>query len=400
MRLVILDPGHFHASLLQREMYPSIDPQVSVYAPLGGEVLDYLNRVWRFNSRAQSPTSWHLDLHLAPDFLPAMLRDRPGDIAVLTGRNRGKIDRILGCLEAGLHVLADKPWIISSRDLPKLETALRLAAERRLVAYDIMTERYEVTSQLQREFVGDPSILGELRQVRARSVHHIMKTVAGAPLRRPAWFFDIVEYGEGLSDVGTHVVDLVQWTAFPERAIPPADIEIRGARRWPLHLTAEQFTRVTGEPRPGPLDYYCNNSVEYTIRGVPVSLEIVWNWEAPPGMGDLYEASFQGALAAVEIRQPSALPELFIEPAGEAVHRKVAELQARWPGLAAEPSAHGVRIVIPDRFRVGHEQHFAQVAARFLEYVQAPETMPAWESPNMIAKYLVSTKGVEQGGSL
>ena len=394
MRLVILDPGHFHASLLQREMYPSIDPHVSVYAPLGPEVLDYLQRVWRFNARPDSPTAWQLDLRLAPDSFPAMLRDRPGDIVVFAGRNRGKIDRILACLQAGLHVLADKPWIISSADLPQLQAALRLAEERNLVAYDIMTERYEVTSQLQREFVSDPSVFGQLQSVRARSIHHIMKSVAGAPLRRPAWFFDIVEYGEGLADVGTHVVDLVPWTAFPDQPMAPSDIRIHAARRWPLTLTPEQFTQVTGEARQENLDYYCNNAVEYTIRGVPVSLEILWHWEAPSGRGDLYEASFRGTQATVEIRQ-EAMPELYITPASEAAQRKVAALQACWPGLGAEQSAGALRLAIPSRFRVGHEQHFAQVAARFLEYVQAPQSMPSWVNPNMLAKYFVTTKGVE-----
>lgn len=56
MRLIILDPGHFHASLLKQEMYPELAPPVSVYAPLGPEVLDYLNRISLFNSRPKNPT--------------------------------------------------------------------------------------------------------------------------------------------------------------------------------------------------------------------------------------------------------------------------------------------------------------------------------------------------------
>ena len=51
------------------------------------------------------------------------------------------------------------------------------------------------------------------------SVHHLMKTVSGAPNIRPAWFFDTAEQGEGLNDIGTHLVDLVQWTLFPDQAI-------------------------------------------------------------------------------------------------------------------------------------------------------------------------------------
>jgi hypothetical protein len=30
--------------------------------------------------------------------------------------------------------------------------------------------------------------------------------------------------------------------------------------------------------------------------------------------------------------------------------------------------------------------------------LQRPETFPAWENPNMLAKYYVSTKGVELAG--
>src|SRR5438477_9271842 len=108
-RLIIVDPAHFHASLLQKQMYPWLDRRVSVYAPFGPEVVDYLNRVSLFNSRKDNPTRWELDVHLSDDPMAAMLRDHPGGFVVFTGRNRGKIDRILASLAAGLNVLADKP---------------------------------------------------------------------------------------------------------------------------------------------------------------------------------------------------------------------------------------------------------------------------------------------------
>jgi hypothetical protein len=58
-----------------------------------------------------------------------------------------------------------------------------------------------------------------------------------------------------------------------------------------------------------------------------------------------------------------------------------------------------LRIAIPEDFRVGHEAHFGQVATRFFDYVKSPRSMPAWERPNMSAKYYVSTKGVDLGVS-
>jgi hypothetical protein len=56
-----------------------------------------------------------------------------------------------------------------------------------------------------------------------------------------------------------------------------------------------------------------------------------------------------------------------------------------------------VGVTIPDQYRVGHEAHFAQVTKQFFEYLKRPETFPAWENPNL-AKYYVSTKGVEMAG--
>ena len=419
MRLIVVDPGHFHASLLLREMYPGVDPSVEVLGE-GPDVQDFSRRVQQFNSRSENPTRWKLQQRGGAPVADLLAREpSTADlrVAVLAGRNRPKIDRILAALRSGMHVLADKPWIISSADLPKLREALDLAERRRLIAYDIMTERFEVTSQLQREFVSDPEIFGaidpgsaESPAIRARSVHHLMKTVAGTPLRRPPWFFDIEEYGEALADVGTHVVDLVEWTAFanhPRVIDPAADIRLLAAWRWPIRLSPAQFQMVTGAARAADLDYYCNNRVHYTWRGIHVKLEIVWNWEAAPGTGDVYEASFRGVRAAAEIRQGAAeghIPQLYLVPTGAsfaelsaAVRRKIAQFQTRWPGLAAVDSGREIRLAIPPEFRVGHEAHFAQVANRFFAYVQAPATLPAWERANMIARYTVTTGGVDLG---
>ena len=168
VRLITLDPGHFHAGLIQKEMYPGVDPTVHVYAPLGPDLLAHLGRVSAFNRRAESPTSWRLEVHTGPDFLERMLREKPGNVVVLSGRNRGKMDRILASVEAGLNVLADKPWLIAAADFPKLEKALDLAERKGLVAYDVMTERSEITTILQGELARDPQVAGTRRPGHAR----------------------------------------------------------------------------------------------------------------------------------------------------------------------------------------------------------------------------------------
>lgn len=55
LRLLTLDPAHFHAALVQKEMYDGVSPSASVYAPLSQDLVDHLARVSRFNSRPTCP---------------------------------------------------------------------------------------------------------------------------------------------------------------------------------------------------------------------------------------------------------------------------------------------------------------------------------------------------------
>jgi predicted dehydrogenase len=404
-RLITVDPGHFHAALIQKEPYPGVSNRVAVYAPLSTDLTDHMNRIVRFNQRAERPTAWELEIHTSPDFLDRLASEPRGGVVVLSGRNRLKIQYILAALRAGMHVLADKPWVIREDDLPLLEEALALAGRSGLIAYDIMTERYEITSILQRELVNSPAVFGEIVAgseaepgVYMESIHHILKLVAGVPNLRPTWFFDVAEQGEALSDVGTHLVDLTQWTLFPAATLDPVrDVAIGSASRWPTKMTAEQFKHVTGQAGPA-LDYYCNTRASYTVRGVHVKLDVLWNWESPTG--DTHLAIYRGTKSRVEVRQGAPerfRPELYVVgDVGPALIPTVAALAKQYPGIAVEDRGGEFRITIPDSYRVGHEAHFAQVANQFFEYLRRPETFPAWENPGMLAKYAVSTRGTSR----
>jgi predicted dehydrogenase len=420
VRLVVVEPGHFHASLLQRETYPRVAPRVSVYAPLGPELLDYLTRVSAFNSRPDHPTDWQLDVHTSPDFFDRMLADRPGNVVVFSGRNNEKMDRILRCLQAGLNVLADKPWIITSAQIPQLAQALDLAESKNLVAYDIMTERYEITSILQKELVNDDQIFGALvpgtvadPAINVRGVHYLLKTVAGLPLKRPTWFLNIDQNGEGIADVGAHLVDLIDWTAFPTRRLDyRTDIQLVSARRWPTVISADQFTKMTGEKafpdhlkswiKDNRFDYFSNHEIHYTAAGRHIAIDTRWDWEAEPGAGDVYEAAYRGTKSRIEIRQGRATnfrAELYVVSADpavlSAVKYKLALLAKDRPGLDCRYQSGEIHVLIPDRYRVTHEEHFAQVAKAFLGYLQNPKSLPPWEKSNMLVKYFITTRSVE-----
>src|SRR5262245_39227342 len=105
IRFITLHPGHFHAALVQKEMYEQVAARVHVYAPLGPDLIAHLGRIADFNTRSAAPTQWELEVHAGPDYLERMACDKPGNVAVIAGRNAGKIDTILAALEAGMHVL-------------------------------------------------------------------------------------------------------------------------------------------------------------------------------------------------------------------------------------------------------------------------------------------------------
>jgi hypothetical protein len=88
----MLDPGHFHAALVQKSVYPDIDTVVHVYAPGGQELQAYLSLIEKYNTRGDAPTRWKEEVYQGPDFLSRMLTEKAGNVVVIAGNNKRKID--------------------------------------------------------------------------------------------------------------------------------------------------------------------------------------------------------------------------------------------------------------------------------------------------------------------
>ncbi|MCK5694362.1 MAG: Gfo/Idh/MocA family oxidoreductase, partial [Bacteroidales bacterium] len=312
VKLMNLAPGHFHAALVQKTMYESVDPVVHVYAPDGPEVESYLSRIGDYNARSEDPSSWEEKVYTGDDFLEKMLVDKPGNVMVVSGNNALKTEYILKTVQNGIHVLADKPMVISPDKFPMLEEAFATARKKGVLLYDIMTERHEITTMLQKEFSLLPEVFGELQvgspnfpAITKESVHHFSKIVSGLPLIRPPWFFDTEQQGEGIVDVTTHLVDLVQWEAFPEVVLKKEDVQIISSKRWTTGLTTEMFKKVTGLDSYPPylekdvegsiLRVYSNGEINYTIKGVHARVSVIWNFQAPEGTGDTHNSTMRGS---------------------------------------------------------------------------------------------------------
>src|SRR5450759_28185 len=420
VKLITVDPGHFHAALVQKIMYGQVSPYVYVFAPQGPDYLQHLDRIKSYNNRPVNPTSWNEIVYTGADFFEKMLSEKPGNVVVLSGNNRKKAEYITKSINAGLNVLADKPMIISPEDFQTLEDAFKTAKEKGVLLYDIMTERYEVTTILQKLLSQNAKVFGTLTTgtkeepaVTKISVHNFSKIVSGSPLLRPAWFFDVLQQGEGIVDVTTHLVDLVQWECFPEQILNPSDIVMVSAKRWPTFISKEEFKGVTGfddfpgylqkDVKDGKLNVFSNGEMVYQIKGVFAKVSVEWRYQAPPGGGDTHYSVMHGTKCDLIIKQGTEekfLPALYIENVkGLTMTDFTSELKEVVSSLPYDSlqivavNKNTLRIIVPEKYRVSHEEHFGQVTAKFLEYLKAGK-LPEWEVPGMIAKYFTTTSAL------
>jgi len=413
--LLILNPGHFHAALVLRERHPSLSDEIYVYSEPGPDLDRFLEIAESFNNRPVNPTRWQINVQRGKDSIERLLEEKKGDIAVLAGRNNTKMQNIDTLNRAGLAILADKPWVTTEEALPFLRSTM--ASDRPLAA-DIMTERYEIATLLQKEFLAEENVFGRIRieddgspAVFKECVHHLYKIVNEKPLVRPTWYFDIDVQGEGLVDTTIHLVDMTQWMLFPGTPIDyEKDIELIQARRWATRVPLDKFVKITGNSqfpqsireyvKDDILDYFCNGELIYRIKEVPVHLREIWYLDEPPGGRDTHRSLIKGTRSDLMIRQ---LPEtgfkteLLVvphenrEPVEKAVQECLTKWSDRYPGLSATLEKNALLIQIPDTLRTTHEQHFCRVRDAFIEHLDKG-TVPPEHRAGTIAKYTLLAK--------
>ena len=427
IRLIVLAPGHFHASLLQKSAMSQVSDSVYVYAASPGDtgLKQYLSAIESFNIRTENPTAWKTVVYTGDDFLHNMITQKKGNVVVLAGNNKEKTEYILKAVDAGLNVLSDKPMAINRKDFLLLEEAYKEAESKDVQLYDMMTERYDMLNIIEKELINDPDLFGELQQgtpedpaVYMESVHHFYKEVSGAPLIRPAWYYDVEQQGEGIADVTTHLIDLLFWKFFSKQPVDyTREIGNISSTHWPTDISQQQFMQSTGESSfpdylhkyldDSTLKVYANGTVNFEVRNHNVGLQVMWNYQAPEGGGDTFISTLKGTkavLKTVQDKEQNFVKQLYAQKAesvdekefAENIQKAVEKIQTRYPFVSASPtSSSGEYLIhIPVENREGHDSHFRYVAERFFRYLVNCD-MPGWEIANTLAKYYITTKAVE-----
>lgn len=424
IELIVLAPGHFHANLLQKSAIPQVNNSVHVYAAAEDTGLQqYLSAIESFNQREENPTRWTTSIYTGTDFLEKMVDEKKGNVVVLAGNNKEKTEYILKAVNAGLNVLSDKPMAINHDDFLLLQEAYEDAGSQEVLLYDMMTERYDMLNIIEKELINDTALFGELLQgtpeepaVYMESIHHFYKEVSGAPLIRPAWYYDVEQQGEGIADVTTHLIDLLFWKCFPDQPIDyTRDVENITATRWATEITLDQFTKSTGAANfpdylqkyigNAKLKVYANGTLHFDVKNRSVGLKVIWNWQAPEGSGDTFMSVVKGTKAILKTEQNKAqnfVKQLYVQKPEELdqhefagnLQKAIGKIQKRYPFVTASPAGEDLYLInIPVADREGHESHFRYVAESFFNFL-VNRNMPEWEKANTLAKYYITTKGV------
>ena len=419
---VEIDPGHFHAALVLNRNYEGVAKDVPVFAPKGPDVEAHKKLVDEFNTREKDPTSWKETVYTGDDYLEKALavKDPGSKVVVLAGKNNKKADYYLAAIKAGFNVLSDKPMAITPDAFAKLQEAAKLADEKGLYFADIMTERNEITTILQRALVAAKDLYGEQEKgtpddpaVTKVSVHHFCKLVNGKPLQRPGWYYDTDQQGEAIVDVTTHLTDLVQWETFPGETLKYSDVKMIKARTWATPISAADYKTSTGldswpdflkksVDKDNVLQCLANGEFTYALKGVHAKVSVEWHFMAPKGTGDTHYSLMRGTKSEIVIQQGAKegyKPRVYVKPrAGQdkaalekALAAAVAEFNKTYPGVEFKAEGDGWVMVVPQKYEIGHEAHFSQVMNMYLGWMKKGE-QPADYLPNMLVKYYTITE--------
>jgi len=141
----------------------------------------------------------------------------------------------------------------------------------------------------------------------------------------------------------------------------------------------------------------------YKIKDVFAKVSVEWHFMPPAGTGDTHYSLMHGTNCDLVIKQGADekyIPTLYIENINGPLadfSKKLSDAIATLPydSIMVEPASRGtLKINIPAKYRVSHEEHFGQVMAKYLEFLKTG-SIPEWEIPGMITKYYTTTSALK-----
>lgn len=392
--LMVLTPGHFHAALPFKTAIPGVSHELFVYGFEGAETEQFVQWIESFNRRAESPTAWRLHLCLSENPMEHLLRECPGDVALVAGQNHSKATTIRALAEHGVHVLADKPMSINAAGAREISCALNCAG---VHVRDMMTCRFDPRWLLLDALVKAEGVLGGFDRdkpeaLTIESLHFLSKEVAGIPLKRPARYFDVDHQGLGIADVATHYVDRAQLLS---GQIPEETLSLRAACVWPTCVPFEDFCAVTGCTNWIPelrdrinsagdaLLLQANGELVFDVGALNTRLRVDWKLRANPFEEEGVRVCCRGCDSYLGMERGKRVEVVVLPHSHKAM--QVRDALFSWRESARICHARPVvteSLVMPGAWNVAlpsaglpsHEEQFANMLRNYLSGIDAPSS--------------------------
>ncbi len=196
------------------------------------------------------------DITLTHDTIDNLLSDVECDVVAVGDYYARRGSLMIKALEAGKHVIADKPICVTRAELDKIESLARAGNLTVGAMLDMRDAGCFITA---RECIrsGD---FGEIHGITFGGQHPLALGV------RPEWYFESGKHGGTINDIGIHAVDLIPWIC----DVPLATVE--SARCWnafapdyPHFNDAAQMmlTMQNGAGVLGDVSYFVPDSLGY-----------------------------------------------------------------------------------------------------------------------------------------
>ncbi len=130
-----------------------------------------------------------------------MMEDKTIDVVHVCTPNRSHCEISVAALEAGKHVMCEKPMAKTVADAQKMLDAAKKSGKKLTIGYQ---NRFRTDSQLMKRYVER----GDLGEIYFSKAHAIRRRAV------PTWGVFLNEYEQGggpLIDIGTHALDLTLW---------------------------------------------------------------------------------------------------------------------------------------------------------------------------------------------
>ena len=193
----------------------------------------------------------------------ALLADPAVEVVALGGCYGDRGGMAIRALQAGKHVIADKPLCTS---LEALDTIEMLAKERGLLVSCMFTMRFEKKIRAVKALV-ESGALGEINNVYFGGQHPLQYG------RRPMWYFEEGKHGGVINDIAIHGIDVLSY------ALGLSMDKILAARCWNKFAAAQpgfedsaqlMLTAQNGAGILADVSYAIPDGVEF---GLP------WYWQ-------------------------------------------------------------------------------------------------------------------------